>query len=240
MGVCLLLHGFTGTPFEVEPLAKELAARGHIISMPTLAGHGSTRHEMERVTWRDWIHSAEKELVSLLNEHPGEQIHLVGFSMGGLILAYLSLEHKERIASLTMLSSPIYTINPKQLFRTIAETIQKSMWARDRSDDVARYISKVKGTPLRSLVHFRRLIQEVKPKLEQLDVPLLVIQGELDDLVEPKSAAHIFDSADCSHKDLHFFSRSGHMICHDCEADEVCRRVADFIARIERGGEGAV
>ncbi|MFD2171922.1 alpha/beta hydrolase [Tumebacillus lipolyticus] len=240
MGVCLLIHGFTGTPFEVEPLAKELIHRGHQVIMPTLAGHGNSRHEMGRVTWRDWIRSAEGTLRDLLKQHPEEKIHLVGFSMGGLIAAYLSIEHRERIASLTMLAAPVFTINPKQLFRTIAEAIQKSMRARDRHEDVTRYIAKVKGTPLRSLVHFRRLIQEVKPKLEQLEVPLFVIQGELDDLVEPRSAAHIFDSAASPHKDLHFFSQSGHMICHDCEAEVVCRRVADFIERNSGESEGKV
>ncbi|ASS76496.1 hypothetical protein CIG75_17050 [Tumebacillus algifaecis] len=240
MGVCLLLHGYTGTPFEVEPLAKVLAATGHIVAMPTLAGHGTTRHEMNRVTWRDWIQSAEKALISLMNEHPHEKIHLVGFSMGGLILAYLSIKHAERIGSLTMLSSPIYTINHKQLFRTIAEAIQKSMRAGDRHDDVARYMLKVKGTPLRSLVHFRRLIQEVKPKLAELNVPLLVVQGELDDLVEPRSAAYILEAAACGQKELQFFSRSGHMICHDCEREEVCQRVVNFIERIEGAAEGNV
>jgi carboxylesterase len=231
MGVCLLIHGFTGTPFEVEPLAKELLKRGHKVTMPTLAGHGKSRQDLNRVTWRDWIHSAQHALEGLFEEHPNEKVHLVGFSMGGLIAAYLATEHKDRIASLTMLSAPIYTINPKQLFRTIAEAIQKSMRAGDRHEDVARYISKIKGTPLRALVHFRRLIQEVKPKLADVEVPLLVIQGELDDLVEPKSAAHIHDSALSKDKNLHFFSSSGHMICHDCEGEEVCRRVADFIGQ---------
>lgn len=229
MGVCLLIHGFTGSPYEVEPLAKVLHAKGYECVVPTLAGHGEDRHALERVTWQDWIHSAEHVLVDLLKQH--EKVHLVGFSMGGLIAAYLSVKYKDRIESLTMMSVPIYTINPKQLFKTIAEAIQKSMRTGGRQEDVSRYLAKAKGTPLRALAHFRRLIQTVKPLIGQIEAPLLVIQGNCDDLVEPRSAEYIYDTAACSDKTIHFFTESRHIICHDCEAEQVLQVVGEFIDR---------
>jgi len=233
MGVCLLIHGFTGSPYEVEPLADALRAQGHLVVTPTLAGHGGSRDQMMGVSWRDWIVSVEKVLLELIAEH--QRVHIVGFSMGGLIAAYLAIQYRDHIQSLTMMSSPIYTINPKQLFRTIAEAIQVSMRSGGRQEDVARYLAKVKGTPVRSVRHFRRLVQTVKPLIEQIEVPLLVVQGEKDDLVEARSAAYIHDQARCSDKQLHFFSESRHMICHDCQADVVLSVVTEFIAGKESG-----
>ncbi len=233
MGVCLLIHGFTGAPYEIEPLAEQLRAQGHTVVTPTLAGHGGSRDEMMGVSWRDWILSAERVLLEVLDQH--QQVHIVGFSMGGLISAYLAIQYRERIQSLTMIAAPIYTINPKQLFRTIAEAIQKSMRAGGRQEDVTRYMAKVKATPVRSLAHFRRLVQTVKPLVDQIDVPLLVIQGEKDDLVEARSATYIYDRAKCVDKQVHFFSESRHMICHDCEAEQVSQVVREFIAGHESG-----
>ena len=40
---CLILHGFTGTPQNVRPLADYLARRGLAVSVPRIAGHGTTR-----------------------------------------------------------------------------------------------------------------------------------------------------------------------------------------------------
>jgi carboxylesterase len=235
MGVCLLIHGFTGTPYEIEPLARLLQEQGHEVVTPTLAGHGGDRQQMLRVTWRDWILSVEVVLQDLLARE--ETVHLVGFSMGGLIAAHLAARHGERIRSLTMLSAPIYTINPKQLFKTIADAIQKSMRTGERQEDVTRYLMKVRATPLRSLVHFRRLVRTVKGQLGDVDVPLLIIQGEQDDLVETSSAAYIYESVKTTEKQLHLFPKSRHLICHDCEADEVIRLVASFIREREKGND---
>lgn len=233
MAVCLLIHGFTGTPYEVEPLVKRLESEGCEVVAPLLPGHGGERHEMMRVTWRHWIQGVEDVLTGLLHHH--EQVHLVGFSMGGLIAAFLAAKYPGRIKSLTMLSAPIYTINPKQLFKTIAEAIQQSMRTGNRQEDVSRYLMKVRATPLRSLAHFKRLVQMVKMQLGAVEVPLLILQGEQDDLVEARSATYIYESVRSEQKQIHFFPESRHMICHDCEADQVCRLVADFILEREDG-----
>jgi carboxylesterase len=230
MGVCLLIHGFTGAPSDLGQLGDYLRDAGHTVVMPTLAGHGGSRLDLERVSWLDWIHSVEKELTALLKEH--EQVHLVGFSMGGLIATYLANKYRDRIRSLTLLSTPIYTINPKQLFKTIAEAIQKSMRNHPggaRDEDVQRYLNKVKSTPVRALVHFRRLVQTVKPLVEEIEMPLLVVQGELDDLVEARSATYIYEASRSNVKELRYYPQSRHMICVDCEAEQVMEEVVSFI-----------
>ena len=44
----LCLHGFTGTPYEVAPLARALAAAGFAVSAPLLAGHGDSPAALEK------------------------------------------------------------------------------------------------------------------------------------------------------------------------------------------------
>jgi carboxylesterase len=60
---CLLIHGFTGSPYEISPLAKYLEAHTDwLIGTPTLAGHGSEKASLKDSSWKDWIASAEEEL----------------------------------------------------------------------------------------------------------------------------------------------------------------------------------
>ena len=57
---CLLVHGFTGTPQNVRPLADYLARRGLAVSAPRLPGHGTTVEDLDRTGPQDWLAAAEK------------------------------------------------------------------------------------------------------------------------------------------------------------------------------------
>ena len=48
----LVLHGFTGSPHSVRPLAANFAEAGLAVEMPLLPGHGTTVHDMSTRTWR--------------------------------------------------------------------------------------------------------------------------------------------------------------------------------------------
>src|SRR5688572_17767016 len=39
---CLLLHGFTGSPWDMRPLGERLSERGYAVRAIRLPGHGST------------------------------------------------------------------------------------------------------------------------------------------------------------------------------------------------------
>jgi esterase/lipase len=56
----LCLHGITGTPFEIRPLAEALARRGCTVRAPMLAGHGRTLADLAASGWQDWLRSAEE------------------------------------------------------------------------------------------------------------------------------------------------------------------------------------
>jgi len=58
----LCLHGFTGTPYEIAPLARALGAAGFAVSAPMLAGHGESALALAATRWPDWLASAEAAL----------------------------------------------------------------------------------------------------------------------------------------------------------------------------------
>src|SRR2546427_383316 len=78
----LLLHGFTGSPWEVRPLGESLAARGYCVLGPRLPGHGTDPEAMLYVTHLDWEREAESALASLKNF---DRVFVAGLSMGALL-----------------------------------------------------------------------------------------------------------------------------------------------------------
>src|SRR4051812_24515074 len=88
---CLLLHGFTGTPQNVRPLADYLARRGLAVAAPRMPGHGTTVADLDRTGPEDWLPPAQQA--------PGEPrgrcstVFVAGISMGGTIALELAGRH---------------------------------------------------------------------------------------------------------------------------------------------------
>jgi carboxylesterase len=90
----LLLHGFTGSPWEVRPLAEMLAARGHHVLAPRLPGHGQRPEAMAFVTHRDWERAAREALDSLSGYR---DVFVGGLSMGALLAMLLADRAPSRV-----------------------------------------------------------------------------------------------------------------------------------------------
>lgn len=55
----LFIHGFTGGPYEVEPLVNYVKEQTDwVIALPTLPGHGATL-DLKRTSAQSWLMEAE-------------------------------------------------------------------------------------------------------------------------------------------------------------------------------------
>ena len=55
----LCIHGFTGNPTSMRPVAEAFAAAGFAVELPRLPGHGTTVEDMLTTSWEDWSAEAE-------------------------------------------------------------------------------------------------------------------------------------------------------------------------------------
>ncbi|MTI81160.1 MAG: alpha/beta fold hydrolase [Firmicutes bacterium] len=218
--VCLIIHGFTGGPYEVMPLAKHLKGLGYLTSVPTLAGHTGNLNDLANVNYKDWIASAESVLVKLLLEH--EKVNIIGFSMGGLIGVYLA--NKYKINTLVMLSSPIYVGEPKNMALHICRDMRNKNYQR-----IKRYVSNCINTPIKAVINFKIMVHIMKPLIKKIQIPTLVLQGLKDDVVRPKSAQYIHDNIAAADKQIHYLPNSAHLVCCDVEKERVFQLVNNFI-----------
>ncbi|MGX6446376.1 alpha/beta hydrolase [Neobacillus sp. K501] len=226
---CLCIHGFTGAPYEVEPLAEYLTKHTDwVFRIPTLPGHGENL-SLKGVQYQQWIDHAESELKDLIQIC--EKVYVVGFSMGGMIASYLAAKYP--VDKLVLLSAAAYYVNPKQMaseFKSMLLDIFKGNLAGNEL--FQRYKRKIKATPITATLQFRRLVASIKPLLPQVEVPTLIAQGECDGIVPPKSAEYLYQTINAKKKRLTYIKDSNHHICHCEEKEALFSQVYDFL--IER------
>jgi carboxylesterase len=223
---CLCIHGFTGGPYEVEPLAQYLRERTNwLIETPCLPGHGE-QLQLKGVTYDQWLQAAEEELQKLLNKC--DIVYLVGFSMGGVIAGYLATKYS--VQKLVLLSAAVYYINPRQMFSDIRGMVRDSFTGRLKENPLfVRYKTKIIHTPLTATLEFRKLVSEIRPMMKEISVPTLIVQGEKDGIVPLKSAHYLYETIRSPVKNLLFLPSSGHHICHGPDRQQLFVAVEKFL-----------
>lgn len=211
---CLLLHGFTGGPYEVMPLAEHLRSCGWDCFVPTLPGHEGNLRELNRVQREEWVEAACASAEEMARKYG--TFDLVGFSMGGLIAAYLANRYPVR--RLALLSAAVYYVSPGRFVRNATQLI--------RTGEI-RNIQVKYGTPLRAVLQFTRLAGELKHEFERIQIPTFIAHGDRDEVVHPRSALYIAHRIK-GEKEVAVFPESRHLICLDREAEQLFRQVERF------------
>jgi len=214
---CLLLHGFTGGPFEVEPLARHLRACGWHCVAPTLPGHGEPLRELKNVRFADWLAAASAEAESLIARYGA--IDVVGFSMGGLLAAYVANRYPVR--RLALLNAAVYYISPMRFLRNAARQL--------RSDGLKGLRIKHE-TPPAAILEFAKLVRTLRPELARVAQPTFIAQSERDEIVHPRSAQYI-SRAVRGEKEAVSYPNSLHMICGGPDAGQLFIHIEQFFAK---------
>jgi esterase/lipase len=117
----VLIHGMSASPGQFERVARDLFARGHNVLVPRLPRHGHAdplSTALERLRPDD-LYDAVTDYVAIAREL-GERITVAGFSLGGLLTAWIAQHHEiERAVPV----APFFGISlvPNRLMGTLAE-----------------------------------------------------------------------------------------------------------------------
>ena len=102
----LLIHGLTGTPYEMRYLGERLAERGVRVRGVRLAGHAGMPEELGPVSYDNWYESVVNGLEEL--RQYSEPIVVVGLSMGAVLSARLAADQGESIAGIVLLAPAFF------------------------------------------------------------------------------------------------------------------------------------
>src|SRR5579863_874792 len=183
----LLIHGLSGTPYEMRYLGDRLAAAGVRVLGVRLKGHAGAPEELGASDHSSWYESAVQGF-ERLREY-GDANVVVGLSMGAILAARLAADQREAVAGLVMLAPAFFLPAPTRIAlrlmrpaRTWGDKVYfRSGAGSDIHDDAARSVHP--GTrlmPLGAALSLIDLSDVVRPRLEEVVQPALVIHSRRD------------------------------------------------------------
>lgn len=226
----LLVHGFTGSTAEMQPMGRYFQRLGYTVHAPLLAGHGTSPEDMARTRWPDWWQSA-LDAYDTLQQAGCHTIAVAGLSMGGLLT--LRLAHHRDVAGAISLNAPIEVRDKRIRWARYARYIKPYIPRRGKKPDhIEAGIIPYERDPVACIASLWDLIGTVKKELHHVTVPTLVIQAEQDETIEPASADYIYEQIRSDYKEIQRYAKSGHIITLDKERERVFADTAAFLDRI--------
>ncbi|MEE2672683.1 MAG: alpha/beta fold hydrolase [Myxococcota bacterium] len=225
----LCLHGLTGTPYEVRPIAEALAARGIHARGPVLPGHDTGPEELARLPYSAWLETARDEIGKLRSQH--ETVCVAGLSLGGVTTLAVASEgladaiavvatplrlHPAPLVALIPFAKYVYPYLPKRQGSDIQEPA-----ARARQPGYPKM-------PLRSLHELMKLQGWVRGRLARISVPIFVSHGLLDRTADLRDAHEIAGAVSSDDRRLLILERSGHVVPVDYDGARMSEEIARF------------
>lgn len=236
----LLIHGLTGTPYEMRHLGERLAARGVRVRGVKLAGHAGLPEELGAVGYDHWYESVVNGLEEL--RQYGEPIVVVGLSMGAVLSARLAADQSESVAGLAMLAPAFFLPRSTSIalrgLRGVLGSITERIYlfnpgASDIHDAAARSIHpNCRLMPLSAPMRLLDLTAVVKPMLSRITQPALVMHARRDHTCPMrKNVDYVMKHLASAEKRAVELEESYHVITVDSEKERVVDEVAGFVER---------
>jgi carboxylesterase len=232
----LVLHGFTGSPQSMRPLAEAIAGAGYTVDLPLLPGHGTAIEDMVPTRWDDWRDAAERSYLSLSERC--QRVVVSGLSMGGTLSCALAAVHPE-IAGIAVVNPMIDP--PNEEFRGAVRSLLESGTdvAPGIGSDIAKEGSSesaYEGAPLESALSFFEGVDDLFPLLGEIRCPVLLFSSRQDHVVEP-SSGDVLASSVSGRIDRVFLERSYHVATLDWDAPIIEDGIVSFCGEV-MGGPG--
>jgi carboxylesterase len=231
----LVIHGFTGNPFSIRPVATALAQAGLTVVAPRLPGHGTSVADMVDTRWEDWSAAAEEAYVELAARC--ESVAVVGLSMGGTLTAWLGERHPE-VAGLVLINPLVRSIPSDQL-EAVKGLVEAGETLMDGiGSDIARPGTEelsYNQTPLVALLSLLDAAEKVGTDLGSIACPVLLFSSREDHVVDPVNGDDVV-AALGEHVERVWLERSFHVATLDFDGQEIEKRTTEFVLRVTGTG----
>jgi alpha-beta hydrolase superfamily lysophospholipase len=244
VGLVLVAHGVAEHAGRYHHVAEVLIELGLRVVIPDHRGHG--RSGGKRIVVRDFSeYTGDLETLRRLELVESRPTYLIGHSMGGAIALDHALDHQSQLAAL-ILSAPAVLpgddISPalmrvaklmgKYVPSLPGQKLSSASVSRDPAvvkaydEDPLNYRGKLKagvgGAMLRAMDSF-------PSRLPSLRLPLLVMSGTEDQLVNPQGARLVDQLAGSSDKTLKMYDGLYHEIFNEPEKELVLGDLSDWL-----------
>ncbi|UCD37731.1 MAG: alpha/beta fold hydrolase [Fidelibacterota bacterium] len=226
---CFLIHGFTGSTYELQGLAEFLAANGFRVASRLLAGHGTSIEECNLVHAKDWLEESEFHFTEFaLN---CDATFVIGLSMGAGLALHLSTLFP--VAGVVAMS-PALILHSRYLrwylplITPFVSSISKERLNRGRDVDQHHYYGYSRY-PLKGVRAMIKLNRYIRAELPKVALPAMIMHARNDPTAPFENATLVLNTIKSEDKVLRAYDHSGHVLPDSSEKEQVWNDTLDFL-----------
>ena len=211
-------------------------------------GHGKSEGEREMVQRFDDFTDTLKIFYNMVTEwQAGKPIFILGHSMGGTIASYYLLDHQADFKG-AIISAPLVkvgdsvsqaTITMSKILSKIAPkagvaSLDVNAISRD-PEVVEAYVNDPLvfhgKTPARLGAELLSAMMHITAEASKLTLPMIIVQGAEDILVEPSGAKMLYDKASSKDKTLQIYDGMYHEVFNEPDRERVLKDVESWLEK---------
>jgi len=219
----LLIHGFTGTPWEMRLIGEELANAGIASLAVRLPGHGTSPEDLAEKRWQEWHHAVQEGYNILRKDY--SSIYGVGLSTGCLLL--LATARTNPMDGLVLFSPYLRVLHWLAPYAGWLKWFRPYQVKPEADNSQKHYYRR---RPVAGIHQINRLIKNVYSQLPHITTPVLAFNGEGDETVDIESGRELIDRMASKIKE---YRRYGTDVPHVLTREENPYRVEMFTQTIE-------
>ncbi len=227
----LLLHGSPGSSREMVPLAEHLAPARRIL-IPDLPGFGASRANLADYSFD----THARQMLAWIEELGIEQVHVVGYSMGGGVALRMAEHAPDRVRSIALVSAigvqEFEWLGNYHMNRALHGLQLGLLWSlRELTPHFGLLDGALLGVPY-ARNFFDSDQRPLRGALERWEGPLSILHGDDDVLVPLAAAAEHRRIA--PHSSLDVFAGKGHFMVF-LEPATIAAPLRAFFDAVEAG-----
>jgi carboxylesterase len=230
MGV-LVLHGFTGNPYSMRPLAERCAEAGYSVELPRLPGHGTSLEDLVPRRWPDFVDAALAAYDQLAARC--DKVAVVGLSVGGGLTALIA---EERPVTGCVFINPMLRGPGAEMEQGLRDLIAQGLeiLPTDASSDIKKEgttEAKYEGWPLQALQSVIDGVEDVAANLSAITAPSLLLSSREDHTVAPENGDEIVEKSSGPVERI-WLEESYHVATLDNDQELVESTTMEFLAKV--------
>ena len=229
----VLAHGYKSAPKEVEALAQFIHTLKINVYAVRLSGHGTMPEDLRDRSWKDWYDSYNRGFAAL--NQVSKKIYLAGFSTGGLLTLLAASKKQTKVDGIICINTALRIKDIQFNYVLPTMNVLNNLLSLFNAD--VEYIEGEPENPdinyskhyLTSVGELKKLIEKTDKILSEIEAPILIIQGDKDPVVDPKSAEIIYDKVKSRERKLVSIDSEFHVMITRPEKESVFEAVKDFL-----------
>jgi len=244
--VVVIVHGFAEHSGRYSHVAKRLNENGYAVYTFDLRLHGRSGGAKAFVkSFDDYLADLDVFIARVREREPQKPLFILGHSMGGTITTLYTITRKPDITGLMLSGAALKMgddISPIliSLSGIIGSILPKLPTVKLDSSAISRDAEVIKsydadplnyrgGTPARTGAEIVRATRTIQERMEEIDVPLLIMHGTADRLANIEGSKELNERARSADKTLKLYEGLYHEILNEPEKDEVMNDMVEWM-----------